>query len=192
MVELHGESRVSLENVVRYGVQKSATIDVPGVGVITGDIAWGGNWFYLVRAHQQRIGRENIPNLVQYTRRIRAALDTSTLRGANGSLIDHIEICGPPSDPQRADSRNFVLCPGNEYDRSPCGTGTSAHVACLIEDGELQPGQLWRQESITGSVFEARGREADAGIVPTICGEAYVTARATLLFDARDPLVSRL
>lgn len=187
-VTLRDAHRVSLQNVPSYRLQRAARLEVPDIGTVRGDIAWGGNWFFLVTEHEQRIHPDNIPALTRFTARIRQALDTSELRGAQGALIDHIELCGPPSDPQLADSRNFVLCPGNAYDRSPCGTGTSAHIACLIADGHLEPGQPWRQQSITGSIFEASGEICDNGIVPTITGDAFLTARATLLFDEQDPL----
>ena len=109
------------------------------------------------------------------------------MRGPGGELIDHVELFGPPSDASVADSRNFVLCPGKAYDRSPCGTGTSAKLACLIEDGRIAVGDVWRQESITGSIFEASGELRKKQLYPTIKGTAFVTAEATLLFDPADP-----
>ncbi|MBT8084867.1 MAG: hydroxyproline-2-epimerase [Woeseia sp.] len=187
-VTLHTANRVSIDNVESFRLQKNVKLEVPGIGAIHGDIAWGGNWFFLVTDHGQLLVSENVDALVTFTVRIRAALDKSTLRGTDGAVIDHIELCGPPSAPALADSRNFVLCPGKEYDRSPCGTGTSARLACLLEDGELEPGQVWRQESITGSVFEAKATVRNGRALPTISGDAYLTARATLLYDPRDPL----
>jgi 4-hydroxyproline epimerase len=187
-VTLHSANHVSVANVASYRTKKSVLLEVPGIGSVQGDIAWGGNWFFLIEEHGQDISGANIDALVEYTARVRAALDNSTLRGSNGELIDHIELCGPPSSPDVADSRNFVLCPGREYDRSPCGTGTSARLACLIADSKLEAGELWRQESITGSVFEARAALQNGQILPTISGYAYLTARTTLLFDNRDSL----
>lgn len=187
-VTLHDANHVSVANVASCREQKDAVLDVPGVGRVQGDIAWGGNWFFLIKEHGQQIAATNIDALIDYTTRVRAALDLSTLRGADGALIDHIELCGPPSSPAVADGRNFVLCPGRAYDRSPCGTGTSAHLACLIADGRLEPGQLWRQESITGSIFEASAEVKNGRVLPTISGHAYLTARSTLLFDGMDTL----
>lgn len=188
-VTLHNANRVSVANVPSYRTQKGATLDVPGIGLVTGDIAWGGNWFFLPEEHGLAIAPDNIDQLTDYTVRVRAALDASELRGDNGQLIDHIELCGTPTAPDIADSRNFVLCPGREYDRSPCGTGTSAKLACLIADGKLADGQLWRQQSITGSVFEAAATVTGERVLPTITGDAYLTARTTLLYDDRDPLL---
>ncbi len=187
-VALHDANHVSVTNVISYRLKKNAALAVPGIGEIKGDIAWGGNWFFLIEQHGQAILQTNIDALIDYTTRVRTALDASALRGANGELIDHIELCGPPSAPAIADSRNFVLCPGREYDRSPCGTGTSARLACLIADGDIEPGQRWRQQSITGSVFEARAALDNGQVVPTISGYAYLTARSTLLFDSADSL----
>lgn len=187
-VTLHDANHVSVANVASFRAHKDAVLDVPGIGAVKGDIAWGGNWFFLVEDHAQRISRDNVGALVDYTVRVREALDNSELRGSNGELIDHIELCGPPSSAAEADSRNFVLCPGREYDRSPCGTGTSARLACLIADGKLSAGEPWRQQSITGSVFAAEARVENGQIFPTIRGSAFLTARSTLLFDSEDAL----
>jgi 4-hydroxyproline epimerase len=80
-----------------------------------------------------------------------------------------------------------VLCPGNTYDRSPCGTGTSAKLACLFADGKLSEGQIWRQESIVGSVFEGSVLVRDNVVHPSIKGSAFITAEADLIIDERDP-----
>ena len=189
-VTLHDANRVSVENVASYRFRSDLQLEVDGIGTVRGDVAWGGNWFFLVSAHSQRIERDNIGALTDYTKRIRAALDASDIRGENGTRIDHIELFGEPGDTARADSRNFVLCPGMSWDRSPCGTGTSAKLACLVAAGTLKPGQTWRQESITGSIFEASARMAGHRVIPTITGTAYITARSSLLYDSADPLVA--
>ncbi len=163
------------------------SLQVDGVGTVHGDIAWGGNWFFLVHSHGLVIEANNIQRLTDFTTRIRLALDSSTLRGAAGAQIDHVELFGPPSNPELADSRNFVLCPGGAFDRSPCGTGTSAKIACLIEDGALDPGATWRQEGICGGLFSATAAIRDGAVIPTISGSAYVTARSTLIFEPSDP-----
>lgn len=184
---LHPDGRVSVRNVPSYRHAHAVSVDVPGYGRVTGDVAWGGNWFYLVAQHQETLEVRNVDRLTEVTWRIRAALEREGVTGAHHGVIDHIELFGKPGDPHNQ-SRNFVLCPGKAYDRSPCGTGTSAKLACLAADGKLKPGEIWRQEGILGLPFEAHYEEGDAGqIIPTITGEAYITADAKLLFDDRDP-----
>lgn len=178
---LHADGSVSVANVPSYRKAKDATVDVPGVGKVTGDVAWGGNWFYLVAQHDQSLELANFETLTDFTWRIRQAVNAQGF-----PEIDHIELFGPPRTPG-AHSRNFVLCPGKAYDRSPCGTGTSAKLACLAADGKLGEGEAWVQESILGSTFTGRYRREGDKIIPTITGTAHVTAEATLLFDERDP-----
>lgn len=181
-----GQYGVSLENVPAYRHAKAVTVDVPGYGQVTGDIAWGGNWFFLVNQHNEQLTLKNVERLTDVTWRIRQALEANHITGKDGGLIDHIELFGPPADPANH-SRNFVLCPGKAYDRSPCGTGTSAKLACLVADGKLAPGQVWRQESILGSVFEGSVRIVGGQVIPRIKGTAYITAEAKLLIDPADP-----
>ena len=187
--EYHDDGMVSFENVPSYRYAKDVTVMVDEHGPVTGDVAWGGNWFFLVGDHGQDIEACNVNRLTDFTLRIRAALERDGVTGAKGGLIDHLELFSPTDNPD-ADSRNFVLCPGGAYDRSPCGTGTSAKLACLIEDGNLAPGQTWRQESVIGSVFEATGRMEGDQMIPTIRGSAYVTAETTLHFGENDPFRS--
>jgi 4-hydroxyproline epimerase len=187
--ELHPDLRVTVTNVPSYRHAVGVSVDVPGHGLITGDVAWGGNWFFLSEA-QRSLTFDQTRTLTDFAQAVRGALLAGGIRGASGAEIDHVELFGPSSRPD-ADCRNFVLCPGSAYDRSPCGTGTSAKLACLHAEGKLRPGEVWRQESITGSVFEARFTldPGQAGhILPEITGVAYVTGEATLLIDDRDPL----
>ena len=184
-VKLDGANTVTVENVPAYRSKKAVTVDVPGYGIVTGDVAWGGNWFFLVES-DQRLELANVDHLTDFTWAIRGQLEASGVTGAQGAEIDHIELFGAPRDPANH-SRNFVLCPGKAYDRSPCGTGTSAKLACLIADGKLAPGQAWRQEGILHTVFEGRVRIDDGKVIPSITGSAYITAEATLLFDPVDP-----
>lgn len=186
---LHPSGAVTVRNVRSYRSAARVPVDVPGYGTITGDIAWGGNWFFLVEQHQHQLKLDNVEALTQFTWAIRQALETQEIRGDNNAVIDHIELNGPPVSPQ-ADSRNFVLCPGKAYDRSPCGTGTSAKMACLHAEGKLQPGHLWRQEGILGTVFQGRVEARKDGIYPSITGNAYVTAETTLILDPSDPFIS--
>jgi len=184
--EYDGRHTVSLDNVPSYRQAADVCVTVDGLGEMRGDVAWGGNWFFLVREHGESLTLANVGRLTTVTLAIRAALARSGITGADGAEIDHVELFGPPADP-RNQSRNFVLCPGGAYDRSPCGTGTSAKLACLAADGKLPPGEPWRQESILGSVFCGSYRHEADRLIPTIAGEAYVTAEGTLLIDAADP-----
>lgn len=183
---LHEDGRVSIQNVPAYRHRADVEIDVPKHGKVIGDIAWGGNWFYLVKNHDQDVSLHNVENLTNFTRAIRHALDAGGITGADGGEIDHIEVFAPVDDGS-ADSINFVLCPGMAYDRSPCGTGTSAKIACLAADGKLKPGQIWRQKSIVGSVFDASYQIVDNQIIPTITGRAFVNAEMTVILDPHDP-----
>ncbi len=187
--EYAGGGRVTLENVPSYRLAKEVVVPVDGVGPVTGDVAWGGNWFFLAAGHGLELDLANVDRLTDFAWRLRQALPRHGITGADGGEIDHIELVGPPRDPANH-ARNFVLCPGKAYDRSPCGTGTSAKLACLVADGKLTEGQVWRQESIVGSVFEGTVRIAGDKIIPRVTGSAYVTAEATLLLDPADPFVT--
>jgi 4-hydroxyproline epimerase len=181
---LHDDGQVSVENVPSYRYKKGVRVDVDGVGPVTGDVAWGGNWFFLVENHGQLLDLRNVETLTDYAWRLRRALTQQGIRGERSAEIDHIELFAPTPT---ADSRNFVLCPGKAYDRSPCGTGTCAKLACLVADGKLKEGQIWRQESIVGSIFEGSVKIVDGVVHPTIKGRAYITAEASLLRDPGDP-----
>jgi 4-hydroxyproline epimerase len=182
---LHEDGSVSVRNVPSYRYRHNVTVDVPGYGPVVGDIAWGGNWFFLISEHGLRVAGDNLSALTAYSAAVQKALEDQGLRGDDGGLIDHIELFAEDAE---ADSRNFVLCPGLAYDRSPCGTGTSAKLACLAADGKLQPGQIWHQASVIGSQFEGSYEAADNGrIIPTIRGRAHLSADAQLLIEADDP-----
>jgi 4-hydroxyproline epimerase len=186
---LHEANRVTVRNVPSYRYRKGVAVAVPEYGPVTGDIAWGGNWFFLVHDHREVLEARNVERLTEAAWMIRRALEAKGITGADGGHIDHIELVGPPHDPANQ-ARNFVLCPGGAYDRSPCGTGTSAKLACLSADGKLKPGDVWRQESVIGSVFEGRVEptQEPGTIIPRVTGTAFVTAEATLLVDPADPL----
>jgi len=181
---LHDDGSVSVRNVPARRLHHHMTLQVPGYGPVTGDVAWGGNWFFLVTAHQQRVESNNLAALTAFALAVQKALEVQGVRGSDGGLIDHIELF---ADDAEADSRNFVLCPGGAYDRSPCGTGTSAKLACLAADGKLQPGQVWRQASIIGSQFEASYAMEGDQLIPTLRGRAFMSAEATLLIERDDP-----
>jgi proline racemase len=190
-VELHADGAVSVDNVESYRFRKEVSCAVPGHGHVTGDIAWGGNWFFITGATPVALEPRNRDVLEAFTRAIRRALEEEAITGEGGAVIDHIELHAPASSTD-ADSRNFVLCPTLTYDRSPCGTGTSARLACLAADGRLAPGETFRQEGFTGSRFEASYRPGTRGIRPRIRGRAHLLARARLLFEPDDPLLRTL
>lgn len=180
---LHPDGQVSVANVPSYRQQASVSVEVPGIGVVLGDVAWGGNWFFLVRSPVWELSIQNVETLTDVSWRIRQAVNAQGF-----PEVDHVELFGPPGC--GGHSRNFVLCPGKAYDRSPCGTGTSAKLACLAADEKLAPGQVWIQEGILGSSFQgeyqwedrARGR-----VLPVVTGTAHVTAEATLILSDVDP-----
>lgn len=184
--ELHDAHRVTIENVPSYRHRRGVCVEVPEVGPVVGDIAWGGNWFFLVPEPVRPLNLTVLDELTDYTWRVRQALNGQGITGADGGEIDHVELYGPPSDPRNS-SRTFVLCPGRAYDRSPCGTGTSARVACLAAEGKLSEGEVYRQESVIGTVFEGRYRRQGDSIIPQVTGSAYVNGESTLIFDPEDP-----
>ena len=178
---LHPDGSVSVANVASYRLANDVTCEVAGVGPVTGDVAWGGNWFYLIEHHGQELALANVERLTDYAWRVRQAVNAQGFPD-----VDHVELFGPPQQPG-AHSRNFVLCPGNAYDRSPCGTGTSAKLACLAAAGKLGEGEEWIQESILGSTFRGRYRRTGDKIIPTITGAAFVNGEATLFLNDSDP-----
>lgn len=185
--ELSSDGSVTIQNVPSFLHARNVDVDVPGVGSVVGDVAWGGNWFFITHDTPLPVNAANAKDLTRLTQAIQDAINAAGITGANGEPIDHIEISAPPSRAD-ADSRNFVLCSGGEYDRSPCGTGTSAKLAVLYGKGEIALGTRWRQESITGSLFTGWLTANDRGeLIPHIRGTAHVTAETTLLFDVADP-----
>jgi 4-hydroxyproline epimerase len=183
---LDDEGSVTIRNVPARLAQSDVTVEVPGLGPVTGDVAWGGNWFFLTTLPDPPLELAHRAELLRRTTLIREALRAQGITGDDGALIDHVELFGPPQRSD-ADARNFVLCPGNAYDRSPCGTGTSAKMAALHAHGALAPGQPWRQESIIGSRFTGWLEQVEGQLIPHIRGNAWVTSRATLMFDRDDP-----
>jgi 4-hydroxyproline epimerase len=185
-VVLHESGEVTVNNVPSYRSAANVEVDVPGYGKVRGDVAWGGNWFFLIGEHEMELTLHNVEELTDFTWAIRQALRASGVTGDDGKEIDHVELFTASRVPG-LDSKNFVLCPGKAYDRSPCGTGTSAKLACLYADGKIQEGQTWKQESIVGSVFEGSVKVRDGKIYPSIKGSAFVNAEGELVLDPRDP-----
>jgi len=179
-------NRVSVRNVPSFRYLSHMAVEVDGK-VIHGDVAWGGNWFFLCHDHGLDVSSKNLEQLSDFAMRTREAYTRMGLTGLDGADIDHVELFAPTPD---ADSRSFVLCPGKSYDRSPCGTGTSAKLACLYADGQLDEGQVWKQQSVIGSIFEGQVQALKNKVVPTITGEAWVMAQGELLMDERDPFKS--
>jgi 4-hydroxyproline epimerase len=176
-------NRVSVRNIPAYRLLEHVAVQIDG-RTVHGDVAWGGNWFFLCHDHGLSVSLENLEQLTDFAWRVRETYIQMGITAIDGHEIDHVELFGPSSD---ADSRSFVLCPGKAYDRSPCGTGTSAKLACLTADGKLAEGQVWRQQSIVGSIFEGSVQIQDGKIIPTITGEAWVMSEGHLLIDERDP-----
>lgn len=200
--ELKPNGLVTIKNVPSFRYRSDVVIQVPGYGEVIGDIAWGGNWFFLVKNSVESLRIERAKELTDITIRIRKQLELEGITDSDGAWIDHVELFGPAFDPAN-NSRNFVLCPGGAYDRSPCGTGTSAKLACLAADNKLAPGESWRQESFVGSQFIGSYERATAGmndpraggaptIIPSITGSAFVCAESTLLFHPEDPFCTGL
>jgi 4-hydroxyproline epimerase len=184
--ELRADGDVVVANVPSYRHRKGVSVSVPGIGSVNGDVAWGGNWFFLCESHGLVIDLSNLEQLTSFSTRVRQALAREGITGEAGAQIDHVELFGA-ADPGQADSRNFVLCPGNAYDRSPCGTGTSAKLACLHADGKLPKDREWRQQGILGSVFHGSVQVRDGQVHPFIRGSAHVTLQGSLVIDGGDP-----
>ena len=179
---------MSVENVPSYRYKKLVEVNVPGFGTVHGDIAWGGNWFFLIEDHGLTLDLKNVEALTAYGWAVRLALSANGIVGDDGGEIDHIELCAPGTD--GVDAKNFMLCPGKAYDRSPCGTGTSAKLACLAADGELAEGEHWIQAGILGTCFTGTYKRSnrDGEIIPTVSGTAVVTGVGELILDdERDP-----
>ena len=183
--QLESDGSVTIHNVPARCHTLDVAIEVPDLGTVKGDVAWGGNWFFLTSLPNLRLELGNVSQLLAATQSIRSVLDREDLLGGEGQ-IDHVELYGPSTSP-KADSRNFVLCPGGEYDRSPCGTGTSAKLAVLHARDELSLDQEWRQESITGGRFVGWLTEEEGHLVPHIRGRAWITSRGELRFNPDDP-----
>jgi len=183
---LHSDGSVTFTNVQSYRWKTDVGVEVPGKQRVIGDIAYGGNWFFLTHPHGHKLSLSNAESLARFAQAIRQGLERDGVTGEGGAAIDHIGLFGPSPHP-RLNSRNFVLCPGGMYDRSPCGTGTSAKLATLYTAGKLREGKIWRQESIVGSVFEGHITVKQGAILPSIRGRAYLTGDCELLLDPSDP-----
>jgi 4-hydroxyproline epimerase len=190
VAELRVDGSVEVANVPSYRKAAGVWVEVPGWGRVCGDIAWGGNWFFLIGGQGPPVAFANLEALTQFAWSVRQELENQGITGDGGMEIDHIDVFGPPDDPTLADSRNFLLCPGKAYDRSPCGTGTSAKLACLHADGKLKPGQIWRQAGILDTVFHGSFEElTDGRILPRISGRAWVNGESTYFFNPSDPFL---
>ena len=186
--ELLQDGSVQVANVPSHRYLSDVEIELQDYGVVRGDIAWGGNWFYLIEGFGPEVNYSNIEELSSFSVDVMNELERSGITGEDGSKVDHVEIFGPPSDSSIADSKNFVMCPGGEYDRSPCGTGTSAKLACLYDSGKLKEGETWRQAGILDTVFEGQVTHAnDGSLVPSVRGSAWVNGQYELTLDPSDP-----
>jgi 4-hydroxyproline epimerase len=185
--ELAADGTVTIDNVAAFVHARDVAVDVSGYGRVVGDVAWGGNWFFITHSDRVPVEMGRVNELRQFTQAIQDAIRAAGITGGDGGDIDHIEISAAPLRTD-ADCRNYVLCSGGEYDRSPCGTGTSAKMAALHARGELALGDHWRQEGIAGGLFTGWLTAGAGGtLLPHIRGTAFVTGEATLHFDSRDP-----
>lgn len=185
---LHNDGQVTVRNVPSYRFAQDVEVETRSGQRFCGDIAWGGNWFYIARHTAPRIELQDVGELTRTTTEIRHALRDANITGEAGAEITHVELTVPPMSDEE-DARNFVLCPGLQYDRSPCGTGTSAKVACLAADGALAPGKPWRQAGILGTRFVATYQpRGDGRIDVEITGRAWITGDVSLRIDPADPL----
>ena len=180
---------VTAKNVPSYRSAENVEVAVPDWGVVTGDIAWGGNWFFLISDQGPAVRSQNIEALTHFTCAVRDALEAQNITGSDGGEIDHIESFAAPEEGIDAHSQNFVLCPGKEYDRSPCGTGTSAKLACLAASGKLAEGEIWRQASIIGTIFKGSflSLPEPGHFLPIVTGRAFVTGETTIIINPDDP-----
>jgi 4-hydroxyproline epimerase len=178
---LRDDGSVSVRNVPSHRQAKDVCVKLDDGRTVCGDVAYGGNWFYILRENDLELELCHVEALTDFTWRVRQAINSQ-----GHPEVDHVILMGQ-SDRSGIDAKNFVLCPGKAYDRSPCGTGTSAILACLAADEKLLPGKVWRQESIIGSVFEACYETHEKGVVPTITGSAFITAESTLILHPNDP-----
>ena len=185
-VTWHGGGEAAFECVPPRRIAQNLALACDDGSQVTGDVATSGLWFYLCRDHGILVEPTAIPALTARAWSIRRALEARGISGDGGEVIDHVVLLGPPRDPGN-DGRAFVLCPDGAFDRSPCGTGTSALVGCLFEDGILTAGRTWRQESVLGGVYEASIRRERDILVPTVRGRAWLTAETTLHFAGDDP-----
>lgn len=189
-VDLLNANEAVIQNVPSFCYRRAVTVVVPELGTLSGDIAWGGNWFFLVDQSCYHLEQQSATELTRAAGRVMEALQAQGITGMDGAVIDHVEFFGPATLPA-AHSRNFVYCPGGAYDRSPCGTGTSAKVACLAATGQLEPGEVWVQESFIGSSFQARyAIGAGQSIIPSIQGRAYITAEGVQIRQQEDPYLN--
>jgi 4-hydroxyproline epimerase len=183
-IRLEADHVVAVDNVWAHRLHHDIELE-SSRGLVRADVAWGGNWFLIVEHSPIPVVPERLGELSALALELRSCTEALGLRGDDGAAIDHIQLCGPS---ELADSRNFVLCPGGEYDRSACGTGTSARLACLHADGRLAPGRRFRQQGITGSCFIGEITALrDGRVRPCIRGRAWLTAAGTLLFEHEDP-----
>ena len=185
-IELHDANTVTVTNIESRRVQHDVSLNIPGNRSITGDIAYGGNWFFIVDPSPIPVVPENIGAMTELTIAIREASIAAGTGGERGEPVDHVILQG--ESPNGAHGRSFVLCPDDNYDRSPCGTGSSARLACLAADGQLAAGEEIEQESVIGSFYRLSYQPGpNGGVIPRITGQAFVMAETALIFDSRDP-----
>lgn len=188
IADLHDGNTVTVTNVESRRVGAGVTVEVDGYGTVTGDLAYGGNWFFIVENSPLPVERAAIRPLTDLAAAIRAATAAQGVTGERGEPVDHVVLLAPSPRAGIA-ARAFTLCPDDTYDRSPCGTGSSARLACLAADGRLAPGEEIVQESVTGSTFRLSFAPGpNGGVLPRITGQAWILADSRMVFQDGDPL----
>jgi 4-hydroxyproline epimerase len=190
---------VRIRNVKSYVASESITADCPGLGTLTMDVCYGGNFYAIVDVQPAFPGLEhfNAEQLIGFSRRLRENINAgySFVHPENDSIrgCSHILWTGTTLNPTSS-ARNAVFYGDKAIDRSPCGTGTSARMAQWYQQGRLQPGEKFIHESIIGSTFTGRIEEVTSigdkpAIIPEIEGWAIMTGYNTILVDDDDPYV---
>ena len=169
---LHPDGNVTVENVASFRHRAGVAVNVEGFGTVHGDVAWGGNWFFLVEDSPLRIGIGNVEALTEFSVGCSQRLREGGITGAGGEEIDHIELSVASQTPG-ADSQNFVLCPGKAYDRSPCGTGTSAKLACLAADANSFPGRCGGKQGFWVRCLKGRINCTTTNLSPALLDLLY-------------------
>lgn len=197
--EMQGDkvTHVRIRNVASYLHATDLSVEVPGLGELRFDVAYGGNFYAIVEPQptfrdMEDLSTGDIQRLSPLIRRLVnekyeiVHRDNPAIKG-----LSHVQWTGKPRHPQ-AHARNAVFYGDRGIDRSPCGTGTSARMAQLAARGDLKEGQDFVHESIIGSLFHGRVEALTTvggapGIIPSIQGEAWVTGLNTIFLYDEEP-----
>jgi 4-hydroxyproline epimerase len=188
---------VRITNVPSFLYKEALEVECPDLGVLTVDVAYGGNFYAIVdpQKNYRDMADHTALDFIKWSPVLRQRLNEtySFVHPENPAInrLSHLLWTGKPTQPH-ADARNAVFYGEKAIDRSPCGTGTSSRMAQLFAKGQLKVGDDFAHESIIGSVFKGRvQREVEVagtrGIVPSVAGWARMTGHNTIFIDDRDP-----